>query len=115
MLFIEEAARNKNSNFLLLRNLQRRPDFCFFLNRDENKTHMEEQAFALKKKLEQLQKLQSKISPEEYAKQEAALLDQLQPIETGTFIFTTLIHVVYLTLHSTNLFFLYQLLPLNNE
>ena len=43
------------------------------------------------------------------------LLDQLQPIETGTFIFTTLIHVVYLTLHSTNIFFLYQLLPLDKE
>ena len=44
MLFIEEAARNKTfrSNFPLLRNLQRRPDFCFFLNVDENKTHMEE-------------------------------------------------------------------------
>ena len=77
---------------------------------------MEEQAFALlEKKLEQLQKLQSKISPEEYAKREAALLDQLQPIETGTFIFTTLIRVVYLTLHSTNLFFLYQLLLLGRE
>jgi len=34
---------------------------------------MEEQAFALEKKLEQLQKLQSKISPEEYAKREALL------------------------------------------
>ena len=49
----------------------------------------------LEKKLEQLQKLQSKISPEEYAKREAALLDQLQPIETGTFIFTMLLHVVF--------------------
>jgi len=74
---------------------------------------MEEQVFTLlEKKLEQLQKLQSKISPEEYAKQEAALLNQLQLIEIGTFIFTTLVHVIYLTLPSINLFFLYQMLPL---
>ena len=39
---------------------------------------MEEEAFKiLEKRLEQLQKLKDKISPEEYAKREAALLDQL--------------------------------------